>query len=181
MKGIIFTEFVDMVEDKFSPEMVDTIIESSDLPSGGAYTSVGTYDHSEIVALVTALSEQTNIAAVDLIHAYCSHLFVRFTQMHPEFFADQSTVFEFLKQVDSYIHVEVKKLHPDAELPKFSYVTPSEDQLILTYESSRHLGDVAEGLIRGCIDYFKEDISIERDDQTNGGDAKIHFTLTKVS
>ena len=51
MKGVIFTEFLGMVADRFSEDMVDDIIEASDLPSGGAYTAVGIYDHGEIVAL----------------------------------------------------------------------------------------------------------------------------------
>jgi len=46
MKGIIFTEFLEMVEDRFSPEIADRIIEAADLPSGGAYTAIGTYDAS---------------------------------------------------------------------------------------------------------------------------------------
>ena len=35
MKGVVFTEFVEMVEEKFSPEMAELIIESSNLPSQG--------------------------------------------------------------------------------------------------------------------------------------------------
>ena len=35
MKGIVFTEFLEMVEDKFSPELADRIIEGAELPSGG--------------------------------------------------------------------------------------------------------------------------------------------------
>ena len=45
MKGVIFTEFLEMVESHFSPEMADRIITAARLPSGGAYTAVGTYDH----------------------------------------------------------------------------------------------------------------------------------------
>ena len=41
MKGIIFTEFIEMVEDKFGFEVADNIITNSNLPSGGAYTAVG--------------------------------------------------------------------------------------------------------------------------------------------
>ena len=43
MKGIVFTEFLEMVEDKFSFDVVDTIIEQSELESGGVYNAgVGT-------------------------------------------------------------------------------------------------------------------------------------------
>jgi len=42
MKGIVFTEFLDLVEEKFGMEMVDKIITQSELESEGAYTAVGT-------------------------------------------------------------------------------------------------------------------------------------------
>lgn len=46
MKGIVFTEFVDMVEAQFSADMVDDILDDAAPASGGAYTAVGTYDHA---------------------------------------------------------------------------------------------------------------------------------------
>ena len=53
MKGIVFTEFLEMVETKFGLETVDNIIENSDLKSEGIYTSVGTYDFNEMVTPVS--------------------------------------------------------------------------------------------------------------------------------
>jgi hypothetical protein len=58
MKGIVFTEFLDLVEAKFGLETVDEIIEKSDLKSKGVYTSIGTYDFSEMLSLITNLSEK---------------------------------------------------------------------------------------------------------------------------
>ncbi len=43
MKGIVFTEFLDMVDSVYSPEVVEDIIEASELASAGPYTAVGTY------------------------------------------------------------------------------------------------------------------------------------------
>ena len=54
--------------------MADTIIEASDLELQGAYTSLGTYDHDEIVQLVTHLSDETKISVPDLIHSPCLSL-----------------------------------------------------------------------------------------------------------
>lgn len=39
MKGIVFREFIDMVESTFGEDISDEIIEESDLPSGGSYTA----------------------------------------------------------------------------------------------------------------------------------------------
>ena len=50
IKGLLFTELLEMVEDSFSPELADRIIEDADLPSGGVYTSaVGVHgDNREV-------------------------------------------------------------------------------------------------------------------------------------
>ena len=45
MKGLVFTEFLELVDEQFSFETCEQIIEMSDLPSGGIYTSVGTTSH----------------------------------------------------------------------------------------------------------------------------------------
>ncbi len=56
MKGIVFSEFIDMVDEKFSMEMSERLIDEVKPPSGGAYTTVGTYDAQEMVDLVLKLS-----------------------------------------------------------------------------------------------------------------------------
>ena len=55
MKGVVFTEFIEMVENEFSPDLADTIITEAGLPSGGIYTSVGTYRHEEMLGSSTGL------------------------------------------------------------------------------------------------------------------------------
>ena len=177
MRGIVFTEFLEMVEEKFSPDMVDMIIEASDLPSNGAYTSLGTYNHSEMLQLVTHLSQKTKIPVPALLHAFGEHLFTRFYEGYPVFFEGITHAFEMLKNVEEYIHVEVRKLYPDAELPKLDYETPSENTLVMIYCSTRPFGDLAEGLISGCIKHFKNSIEIKRENLESDEKTIVRFTL----
>ena len=58
MKGVIFTEFTELVEETFSMALMDDIIDECHLSSGGAYTSVGFYDYKEILELVSCLSKK---------------------------------------------------------------------------------------------------------------------------
>ena len=53
MKGIVFTEFLEMVEETIGLETVDYIIYKSELKSEGIYTSVGTYDFFEMLSLIS--------------------------------------------------------------------------------------------------------------------------------
>ena len=76
MKGIVFKEFIGMVESAFGEETVEKIIDKSNLESEGAYTSVGTYDHGEILQLVTHLSEECSTSVPDLVKTFGKHPFI---------------------------------------------------------------------------------------------------------
>ena len=179
MKGVVFTEFLDMVEGLFSADMVDDIIEDSAVPSGGAYTSIGTYPHQEMVALIGALSQRSAMPVPDLLRAYGQHLFGRFYASYPSFFTDVHDALSFLAGIEDIIHAEVLKLYPDAQLPRFETEHRSDNQLVLLYESNRHFEDLAEGLMLGCIAHFAERIDIERESTEHGGRRKERFTLTR--
>lgn len=181
MKGIIFTQFFEMVSEKFSPEMLEKLIDESNLASGGAYTDIGTYDYQELIRLITHLSTETHIPISELEIAYGKYLFRKFVTRYYDLMIMSQSAFDFLSKIDSYIHVEVKKLYPDAELPRFKSVMVRPNKMTMEYHSTRPFADLAEGLISGCIDYFNEKITIERKLLPSGGGAKnvVLFTLTK--
>ncbi|MBC2595400.1 heme NO-binding domain-containing protein [Ruficoccus amylovorans] len=169
MKGIVFTEFLEMVESRFGVEMTDVILEEADLPmSRGAYTAVGTYPHSEMVSLVTHLSGHSGLSVPDLLKSYGEHLFGRFHALYPGFFRDGGDAFDFLTSIHEVIHVEVKKLYPDAELPSFLCSSPEPGVLRMHYISSRQMQDFAEGLIIGCLKHFNQSSTIEKELQPDG-------------
>lgn len=167
MKGMVFTEFLEMVEDKFSADMVDDIIADSNLPNAGAYTAVGTYDHGELVQMVVALSKRTEIPAAALVQVFGEHLFGRFHVLYPSFFTGVTSALDFLEGIETVIHTEVRKLYPDAQLPQFE-CTRSQDGLKMLYSSPRHFGDLAEGLIKGAVAHFGGGIEVTRIAQANG-------------
>jgi len=180
MKGVVFTEFLEMVEEHFSAEMVDNIIEAAQLPSGGAYTAVGTYSHSEMVSMVVALSEQTGMSVHDVLLMVGQHLFGRFARGYPGFMEGQTDAFDFLAGIESVIHTEVLKLYPDAQLPRFTVEEHTPQRLVLLYESPRHFEDLAEGLMRGCMTHFDEQADMERHAVQENGVTKERFILTRV-
>jgi hypothetical protein len=158
--------------------MVEEIISASELPSGGAYTTVGTYDHGEILRLVTALSRETKMPVPDLVQTFGHHLFGQFVRGFPRFFEGIASAFDFLHRVEGFIHIEVRKLYPDAELPQFTCERPSPGCLVMAYRSTRPFADLAHGLIRGCIDHFGEAIDVVREDVPGSGGTRARFVLT---
>lgn len=176
MKGVVFTSFLEMVEDAHGLDMVDTLIDKSDLPSGGAYTAVGTYNHTEIVKLVMTLSQETGTPVPELLKVFGEHLFAILIRAYPHFGDGLTSSLDLLESIDSYIHVEVRKLYPDAELPRFQCTRPAPKQLQMIYESSRHFEDLCEGLIRGAIAHYQESATITRESLPDKREA-FHITL----
>lgn len=179
MKGVVFTEFMDMVEQRFSADMVDDIIDDAQPPSGGAYTAVGTYPHDEMVALVVALSARSGAAVPDLLRAFGEYLFGRFVKGYPSFFSGQHDAFTFLSGIESIIHAEVRKLYPDAELPTFEVEHHDDSRLVIVYASGRHFEDLAEGLIRGCIAHFGRPATLRRETIGHGAQRRERFLLER--
>ncbi len=162
MKGIVFTEFLEMVEEKFGYETVDAILEKSQDVTDGVYTSVGTYKHAELVALIVSLSEETKVSVPDLLHAYGVYLFAIFVRSYPMFFEHVKSMFDFLENIDRHIHKEVVKLYPDAELPRFESYRENEKHLVMIYYSQRKMVDFGMGLITAASDHFKTKIDLTK-------------------
>jgi hypothetical protein len=162
MKGIVFTEFLEMVSTAFSDDMVDDIIDDAQLPSGGAYTAVGTYPHHEMVSMVVALSQRSGVPVPDLVHGFGKHLFGRFHLLYPGFFEGVGDALEFLERIESVVHAEVLKLYPDAELPRFETTREGADVLQMIYRSPRRMGDLAAGLIEGCVAHYGGGVDVAR-------------------
>lgn len=179
MKGVVFTELLEMVESRFGMDVVDAILDDADLPSGGSYTAVGTYDHQEVFQIVGTLSRHLGVPVPHLLQAYGEHLFGRFAEMYPQFFVGVGGTFDFLSTIECHIHVEVRKLYPDAELPHFQAERVGDDGLDLVYSSARPLGDFARGLIRGCIAHYDEPIDLSWEDLGPVPMTRVRFRLVR--
>lgn len=158
--------------------MSNQLVEDTELKSGGVYTAVGTYSHHEIVALVVKLSEKTEIEIPKLLNVFGHHLFGVFVKAYHHFFLGVDNCFDFFKNIDNYIHVEVLKLYPDAELPKFEIEESSNNKLVLVYTSVRRMSDLAVGLMEEAANHFNEDITITKELITPDGES-VRFILTK--
>ena len=160
MKGIVFTEFLDLVEEKFGIEMVDKIISQSTLESEGIYTSIGTYSFSEMLQLLKHLSENTNISIDNLLLVYAEHFFSVIENSYPGLLATYKDPIEMISSIEDHIHIEVRKIYPDAELPTLIVEEKTEDSLVLIYKSSRAMHHFGLGLMNKTFAHFNSTANI---------------------
>ncbi|MEO0429502.1 MAG: heme NO-binding domain-containing protein [Pseudomonadota bacterium] len=177
MKGVVFTEFFAFVEGQHDELFLQELIDAADLPSKGVYTATGTYPHKEMAKLVATLASRTGADAQTMLKVFGRHLFARFHSGFPEMFVEGQSAFDFLATVGDCIHVEVRKLYPDAELPQLEVMEHRPDRFCLRYSSSRCLGDFCEGLIYGCLDHFGTKAMVSRREAGTRDAPAIDFVI----
>jgi len=179
MKGIVFTVFIDFAEQRFGDKLVHEAIVNSHLSSGGAYTAVGTYDHSELVSLLSQLAASATVPVRELLADFGFHLFKALASRYPALVGRHSDSFSLLESIETVIHAEVLKLYPDAELPRFSHDRLSSDNLNVTYHSARGFGPLVDGLLKGCFAHFDENVEVSRQDLSDGNETQVLFVLQR--
>lgn len=162
MKGTIFVELIKMAEDVFGEDTVDMVLDKADLENGGAFTTVGNYPCAELVKIVVAFSEHSGLSPEVLQIKFGHWMIAHFVVAYPQFFDSKTDAFAMLEAIEGEIHVEVRKLYPDAELPTFATERTSPNHLKLVYESPRPLSAFCHGMIEACLLHFEEEGEISR-------------------
>jgi predicted hydrocarbon binding protein len=160
MQGSIFTAFSELVIEQQGMAAWDEMLDKVQPASDGIYTKGQQYDDDELFALVGALAEKTGLPAPDLVRAFGQFLFGKLYANMPPNVGEIDNLRDFLLAIDSVIHVEVQRIHPDAYLPTFEYADTEDGDLVMYYESKRKLCHAAEGLILGAAAQFERQVNI---------------------
>lgn len=158
MKGVIFNVLEEMVIDQCGMEAWNEIL--NQLSLDGVYTAGESYPDNELFNLVQCISEKTGMPAETLVEAFGEFLFDRLKERYPIFVESEKNLKAFLLSVEDVIHLEVKKLFNNPNLPTFTYTELSDKELLMRYSSPRKLCLLAEGLIRGAAKHYNSAISI---------------------
>lgn len=162
MKGAVFIALNDFVEEGFGIATWESILAEAAPPSGGIYTSVQNYDDKELVAIVHAICNQLKLEKGEALRLFGDYLFAALNRKHPIFTTLQPDLFKFLASVEGVVHVEVKKLFADVQLPKMQSIEQSDKHIVLHYESARQMCELAEGLIQGAAKFYGIDVAVSQ-------------------
>lgn len=180
MRGLLFTEFLEYLETRFGPAQVDGAIEAAALANEGAFTAVDNYPAAEFYRLLAAVATHTGEDADALLVDYGRHMFQVFLSAHPEYFGALHSTAELMDRVEAHIHLEVKKLHPDAKPPRFRLSASDGEGWVLRYYSHRPLHALAHGLLEAASVHFDEAISVRREIASGAQDLQAVFHLMAI-
>ena len=179
MKGLVIVEYLKFLEAEYDYSLVDKVIESSNLPDGGAFTTVGSYHYSQMFNLVSNTSRITERTIDNLFFEFGKFIFQAFVMGHSQFFSSANSSFDVFRSLDSYIHPEVLKLYPDAELPKFKVEREDAHEMIFLYESTRKMSSLAAGLIDACMLHYEENGTVDKHNIDKDGEI-VRFRIRKA-
>ena len=160
MKGVVFNVLEALVVAERGEDEWDDLLDDAGL--SGAYTSLGSYDHDELLALVEAAGRRWDRPADDVVRWFGRGAIPIFAQRYPQLFAPHRDTRSFALTLNAIIHPEVRKLYPGAEAPTFDFDTSDPEVLELAYVSSRGLCAFAEGLLEGAARHYGERAVIEQ-------------------
>ncbi|GAA6181131.1 MULTISPECIES: heme NO-binding domain-containing protein [unclassified Shimia] len=181
MKGVVFVELVRMAESVMGEDAVDEILDSADLESDGAFSSVGNYPCSELLTLVDAIGERLNAPVEALHEKFGNWMFGRFVEGYPIFFEGKTDGFGMLESIENEVHVEVRKLYPDVELPTFATERIGTDTLKMVYSSERPLHHFCRGMVESCMAHFEQEFTLQMTERPDDTRFCAEFLITKAA
>ena len=161
MKGIIFTQFADFISERFGLITWQTVLDNTALEADGCYVGTMTYPDHEFMQLFGAACSVSERDGVQMQIEFGQWLFPHLLQKSPPEVRLIDNLTDFLFSIDTVIHVEVKKLDPEAKTPSLQCTQLDANTLCLNYLSSRSMGYLAQGLIEGAANHFKQVISVD--------------------
>lgn len=175
MKGIIFNILEDYVSEKLGDNAFDDFIEKLDYD--GVYVGPETYSNEEFLTLVATASEEAKLELPAVVKDFGVFTFWQLYKKFPIFMEPHSNAKDFLKTIHDVIHVEVKKIFKDPELPDLFYNDIDKNLLHIDYHSPKQLCIFMEGLLEGVKELYEENFDYNQLKCTHTGSEFCRFEL----
>lgn len=160
MKGIIFVELMNFMDERFGADFTERVVERAGLPNEAAFTTIGNYPSEYAGTLVASASGLADADAAGLCEAFGRYLFQRFEVRFPHLLKRYGSSRELLDHVQSHIHEEVKVIYPGATPPSVT-TQECEEGFVVAYRSHRAFAHIAYGLVQQCIVFYSEQSRVE--------------------
>ena len=155
MKGVIFNVLEEFIVENWGEAVYEEILGACPVRMHAGHVGPGTYADVDMVTIVTKTCERLKVAPEDALKAFGRFLFPRLLKRYPSVADGIEDPYELLRRIDDAIHVEVRKLVPQAVTPRILCDTAADGSgAVVTYQSSRKLCAAFTGLLQGVGDRY---------------------------
>jgi hypothetical protein len=178
MKGIFFTELLELTEEEYGINLTEKIIAELGVGNNGVYEATYDYEYSQFVELCDILSFEVRNSPSDLVKNFGEYLFSRLVILFRPNFAGNSDIFEFLGKIENFLHHSIQDRFTKLEIPSFRAIQINDSTFQMSYQSEELLIDLAIGLFMGCQRFFNEELTLKTE-FISKGNKLVCFTLSK--
>jgi predicted hydrocarbon binding protein len=179
MKGVVFIILNEMIEDQHGIDTWEIILNKVQPESEGIYIATESYADEEMVKYVQVISELLEVPTSAVTKLFGRHLFDELNSRYSVFTSQCDDYFEFLDSIENVIHKEVRKLYQQASLPTLDCEINNPKELLMQYHSPRQLCYLAEGLIQGAAEFYKETVSLTHECCMHDGADHCEIRITR--
>lgn len=141
MKGLLFTELLEMVEEDYGYTVANSMLLKADLPSGGIYSPARIYHWHELNTMMAHLHQQTRVPIDLLAKSFGRHLCRRILIAHP--------------QQKNYINRIFALITKKSEAPVFRHISSDDKSLTLLYNPAVTGHCFTNSVIKGYLEHLQ--------------------------
>jgi hypothetical protein len=180
MYGLIHQAIRDLVVDRFGSERWLRICLQAKV-SNDDFLTFEAYPDPETLSLVSAASDELNIAQGDLLESFGEYwtTYTAVAGYGHLMDAAGSTLEEFVHNLDR-LHAQVRLTFPDLTPPSFRVSELPGGSLEVLYLSEREgLGRLALGVLKGLVKRFEKPVGVTHQQRDVDGVTRDVFTLER--
>lgn len=166
MKGSIVKCLQELVVSTGGKEVWKTSLEKAGVNPATIFLPVADVDDAVAMNIVKAVCETMGLSIQEAADAFGDYWVNIYSQkIYPSFYQSHADAKTFLLAMDD-LHVKVTNSIQNSKPPRFRYEKESDGSLLMHYQSHRGMIDFLVGLIKGVGIYYKEELKVEKLDET---------------
>ena len=108
MKGMLFRAYMDYADTVLSADQADSMLADEALSSGGAFTNIGNYPHSDLALMNHYVAKETGVTAGEALCNFGIFLFPALAGSHSEITSKLSSLEHLLLNIDAIFLRDVR-------------------------------------------------------------------------
>jgi hypothetical protein len=145
------------------------------------YLPIRAYPDEELARIVAAASALTGIERGALLEDFGFFIAPDLLAMYRPLLRPEWKTLEVVLNAETTAHRAVRLQQPEASPPYLQAERTGDEEVTITYVSTRRMCEVARGIVRGLAGEFGERVRIDERSCMHRGDASCELVLTRIS
>lgn len=179
MRGVFFTELLDLVEARHGVLGVERVREAALAPRARAYTAAGSYDYDELERLIAAAAAALAMTANALKTELGAVMMRRLMHDMPFALNGCDDALAAAGRIAELAPQWFRSTHDDEQAPSLVFSRLSDEVVAVDYRSRYPFADVAEGSLRALAALFAEPVDLVRQNAEGPPGCGARFVLRR--